>query len=289
MQQLDLLTNQCGVILLNLGERSGLRSSFTSSLLYSNLIGILAVFLLNAGQNYILRYQIHVLRANGRQVASAQQVHVGVLAIAQNYGVSVNGVVDELCSVLTRASSGEGSVNVLQQTVLVSQCVGLGCPACAGQASLLSIVAEGYEQHLSCFLSGYLVVRAELGVALTSNDTQRLAVLDVAASPVGTNVGESGLVVVVRRSVRVTGAQNVNHLCHLSTGYSTVRLEGAVFETFDYAQRYQSVHDFRIDLNVGLIRERCTSKHGECASKRQYQCKNLFEIRVKISKLWYNS
>ena len=99
------------------------------------------------------------------------------------------------------------------------------------------------------------------------------------------DVGESGLVVVVRRSVRVTGAQNVNHLSHLSTGYSTVRLEGAVFETFDYAQRYQSVHYVRLNLNVGLIRERCTSKHGECTSKRQYQCKNLFEIGAKIQKL----
>ena len=94
----------------------------------------------------------------------------------------------------------------------------------------------------------------------------------------GTNVGERGLVIVVRRSVRVTGTQNVDHLCHLRTSYSTVRLEGAVFETFDYAQRYQSVHYIRLNLNVGLIRERRTSKHGECTSKRQHQCENLFEI-----------
>ncbi|RGC52406.1 hypothetical protein DXA94_16255, partial [Agathobaculum butyriciproducens] len=47
--------------------------------------------------------------------------------------------------------------------------------------------------------------------------------------------------------------------------------------------------NFGVNLNVSRIRERCTSKHGECASKRQYQCKNLFEIRAKISKLWYNS
>mgnify|MGYP000556383785 CR=1 FL=1 len=198
--------------------------------------------------------------------------------------VSKNGVVDQLCSVLTRASGSEGSVNVLQQAVLVSQCVGLGCPTGAYQTSLLSVVTQGYEQHLSCFLSAYLFVRNELGVALTSNDAQRLAVLDVAACPVGANVGERGLVIVVRRSVRVTGAQNVDHLRHLRTGYSTVRLERAIFEALYNAQRYQSVHYISVNLNVSRIRERCTSKHGECASKRQYQCKNLFEIRRKIAK-----
>ena len=56
----------------------------------------------------------------------------------------------------------------------------------------------------------------------------------------------------------------------------------------DYAESSEHIHSFG-SLNVSRIRERCTSKHGECASKRQYQCKNLFEIRVKISKLWYNS
>ena len=63
-----------------------------------------------------------------------------------------------------------------------------------------------------------------------------------------------------------------------SPSYGSIGLEGAVFETFDYAQRYQSVHDFSIDLNVGLIRERCTGEHGECTSKRQHQCENLFEM-----------
>ena len=78
--------------------------------------------------------------------------------------------------------------------------------------------------------------------------------------------------------LRVAGTQNVNHLCHLRTGYSTVRLERAIFKALYNTQRYQSVHNISVNLNVGLIRERCTSKHGECASKRQYQCENLFEI-----------
>ncbi len=81
---------------------------------------------------------------------------------------------------------------------------------------------------------------------------------------------------------RITGAQNVDHLRHLRTGYGTVRLERAVVVAVNYAQRYQSVHNFGVNLNVSRIRERCTSKHGECTSKRQYQCKNLFEIRGKI-------
>ena len=67
----------------------------------------------------------------------------------------------------------------------------------------------------------------------------------------GANVGERGLVIVVRRSVRVTGTQDIDHLCHLRTSYGSVRLEGAVFETFDDAQRYQSVHNISVNLNVG--------------------------------------
>ena len=92
------------------------------------------------------------------------------------------------------------------------------------------------------------------------------------------NVGERSLVIVVRRSVRVAGTQNVDHLRHLRTSYGSIGLEGAVFETFDYAQRYQSVHYIRVNLNVGLIRERRTSEHGERASERQHQCENLFQI-----------
>ena len=121
------------------------------------------------------------------------------------------------------------------------------------------------------------------------NDAQGLAVLDVAACPVRANIGEGSLVVVVRRSVRVAGTQNVNHLCHLRTGYGLVGTERAIIIALNYAQLNQSVHNFGLNLNVSRIRERCTSKHGECASKRQYQCKNLFEIHAKILKLWYNS
>ena len=92
------------------------------------------------------------------------------------------------------------------------------------QTSLLSVVTQGYEQHLSSFLSAYLFVRNELGVALTSNDAQGLAVLDVAACPVGANVGELEVVVVVdtQKSSDITGAQNVDHLRHLRTGYGTL-------------------------------------------------------------------
>ena len=87
---------------------------------------------------------------------------------------------------------------------------------------------------------------------------------------------------VVRRSVRVTSAQHVDHLRHLRTSYGIVRLERAVGVTIDYAEGYQGVHDFSVDLDVGLIRERRTGKHSERASERQYQCENLFEIAGKI-------
>ena len=65
------------------------------------------------------------------------------------------------------------------------------------------------------------------------------------------DVGKGGLVVVVRRSVRVTSAQHVDHLRHLRTSYGIVRLERAVGVTIDYAEGYQGVHDFSVDLDVG--------------------------------------
>ena len=226
--------------------------------------------------------QTHVLLTDGRVVAVAIVVG-GVSVIAPYNGGSIDCIVDELSCVLTRASCGEGSVYVLEQAVLVSQSVGLGSPVDTYQTSLLSVVTEGYEQHLSCFLSGNGLVRSKLGCRLTSDDAEGLAVLNVAASPVALDVGESGLVIVVRRSVRVTSAQHIDHLRHLRTSYGIVRLERAVGVTVDYAEGYQSVHYIRVNLDVGLIRERRTGEHGECASKRQYQCKNLFEITAKIA------
>ena len=226
-------------------------------------------------------FQTHVLLANGRVLGVVGAV-LGVLAIAKNYSVSEDCVVHQLSCVLTRARTGKGSVNVLQKTVLVSQSVGLGSPGRAYQTSLGSVVAEGYEQHLSSFLSGNGLVRCKLGCRLTSDDAQGLAVLDVASSPVAVDVSESGLFVVVSRCIGLTSAQNVNHLCHFCTSYGIVRLERAVGVTIDYAEGYQGVHDFSVDLDVGLIRERRTGKHSERASERQYQCENLFEIAGKI-------
>ena len=96
------------------------------------------------------------------------------------------------------------------------------------------------------------------------------------------DVSESGLFVVVSRCIGVTSAQHVDHLRHLRTSYGIVRLERAVGVTIDYAEGYQGVHDFSVDLDVGLIRERRTGKHSERASERQYQCENLFEIAGEI-------
>ena len=221
--------------------------------------------------------QAHVLLTDGLVVAIAV-VGVGVSIVTPYNGRGVDCVVDQLCSILTRARTGEGSVYIFQQAVLVSQCVGLCSPVGAYQTCLVSVVAEGYEQHLSSFLCSYSCIRSKDSVGLTSDNAQGLAVLDVAACPVRANIGEGSLVVIVRRSVRLAGTQNVDHLCHLRTSYSAVRLERAIFKALYNTQRYQSVHYISVNLNVSRIRERCTSKHGECTSKRQYQCKNLFEM-----------
>ena len=284
VQNLNLLILQSGVVLGNLSESIQLLASALSHVdgyvqRVSVLIGILGYIV----QNTNGLVQTHVLLANGL-VLAAIVVVLGVSVITPCNSYSINSIVDQLCSVLTRASCGEGSVYVLQQAVLVSQSVGLGSPVDTYQASLLSVVTEGYEQHLSSFLSGNVSVRLELGCRNACNDTKRLAVLNVAASPVALDVGESGLVIVVRRSVRVTSAQHIDHLRHLRTSYGVVGLERTIGITVDYAQLHQSVHDFGLNLEVSRIRERRTGEHGECASKRQYQCKNLFEITTKIAK-----
>ena len=275
---------QVGVVLLHFSEVvqglvlviSGL-VQINGILVQGQLKGLLAGGLGNLGQNSGGLLQVHELLADGL-VVIAKQSYVGVSIVTPYNGRSIDCVVDQLCSVLTRARTGKGSVNVLQQAILVCQCVGLSSPASTYQACLVSVVAEGYEQHLSSFLSSYSCIRSKDGRRLTSNDTNGLAVLDVAACPVGTNVGERSLVVVVRRSVRVAGTQNVDHLRHLRTSYSCVGLERAVFKALDDAQLCQSVHDFIGDLDVRLIRERRTSEHGERASERQHQCENLFQI-----------
>ena len=86
--------------------------------------------------------QAHVLLTDGLVIGASSGL-IGVSVVAPYNGLSVDCVVDQLCSVLTRASSGKGSVYILQQTSLISQCVGLGCPAGTYQTSLLSVVTQG--------------------------------------------------------------------------------------------------------------------------------------------------
>ena len=290
MQNGNSLVQQIGVILLHIGEL-GQRIYILSGVVpiddvaivvQSDGVGVLAGGLGDIGQGRSGLLQGHILLAYGL-VVLVQNVGVMVSIVTPYNSRSIDGVVDQLCSVLTRARTREGSIYVLQQAVLISQSISLGSPASTYQASLLSVVAEGYEQHLSSFLSGYLNVRCKNSSGLTSDDAQGLAVLDVTAAPVGADVGKGGVIVVVRRSVRVAGTQNIDHLCHLRTGYGLVGTERAIIIALNYAQLNQSVHNFGLNLNVSRIRERCTSKHGECASKRQYQCKNLFEIHAGVA------
>ena len=301
MQNLNLLAHQRRVVALDLGVAE-------------EGVLVLVVIIRHAVENQVfIGNQLQVLLANGLVLGNRGSngavalnglaislvvrnlLHLGLgglvldnLAVLVLNGIHVQSIVDDLSSILTRQSSSQRSVNVVQQAVLFSQTQGLVSPSSTNQTFLVCLVASSYEQHLSSFNAGYVVVRAELGSGLTSNDAVSLAVLDVASSPVAGNVGESGGSRCVGICIAVTSTSNVDHFCHLRTGNGAVRLERAVFKAVDYAESSEHIHSFG-SLNVSRIRERCTSKHGECASKRQYQCKNLFEIRVKISKLWYNS
>ena len=239
--------------------------------------------LAGSSQGSFVGGQIEVLLANGLTVATAVGVPVKAVCIGGPYNtVCIQGVVDDLCSVLTRQSGVQVCINIVQQLVLGSQTDGLLIPACAGQTALSRLVTHGYEQHLGSLNTSYGCVRNELGSGLTSDDVVSLAVLDVASSPVRADISERSGSRLVGICIGAARTSNIDHFCHLSAGNGTVWLERAVLKTVDYAEGSKSVHSFG-SLNVSRIRERCTSKHGECASKRQYQCKNLFEIRAGVA------
>ena len=160
---------QNGLLLVSLNNQS-LRSA-----------GVVQANLTGSHQDAGSILEAHVLLADGR-VLGAVVVVLSVSIVTPYNSGSVDCVVDQLSSVLTRARTGEGSGNILEQAVLVSQSVGPGSPVDTNQTCLLSVVAEGYEQHLSSFLSSYGLIRCKRGCRLTSDDAQGLAVLDVAAS-----------------------------------------------------------------------------------------------------------
>ena len=94
------------VVLLNLGKGSYQRLGAVISMLSvsrGQLVGILAGLLGNGVQSTNSGLQAHVLLANSL-VVSASVVLVGVNVVTPYNGRSEDGVVDQLCSVLTRAS-----------------------------------------------------------------------------------------------------------------------------------------------------------------------------------------
>ena len=142
---------------------------------------------------------------------------------------------------------------------------------------LVRVVTRYYEQHLCSFNASYRRVRVKLVVALTSDNALGLTELDVALCPVVADVSQLGIVALISRVVDLVVAYNEDHLGHFRTGNDLVRLVRTIGVTGDYAQRRKHVHSVS-SLDISLIRERCTSEHGECTSKRQHQCENLFEM-----------
>ena len=284
----DALANEVRVIALyaDVGVARGVQG-----------VGVAAGFLLGADQiqrsvNVLAgTSQVHVLLANGLlnegRAAPGSDVVERVGVGRPLNAVYVQCVVEHLSCVLTRQSLLYRRVNVVEQTS--QTCVGHGVlsPVCAGQTSLSCVVTCNNQQHLSCFLTGNGGVRVKLGSALAGDDAVGSAEVYIACCPVILSVSECTVHRLVCRSVGLAAVpDNEDHLRHLSTGYSAVRLEAAIGVTVDYTQSRQSVHSFG-SLDVRRVRERRTGEHGECASKRQYQCKNLFEITTKIAKMGF--
>ena len=281
-QNLNLQAKQIGNVGRNLGELLLLLVISILNLISKlDLVGVLTRGLLNRSQNFSRGLvQIHVLLADGLLTGNVGSVLEVVDVVRPYNALHVQCVVQNLCSVLTRQSSVQISVNILEQVVQLTVLHGVLSPSCAGQASLLSIVASSYQYHLCSLETGYGIVRSKLGYRLTSDDASVLQVTYVALCPsCGRQIGKLGRQGSVGIGIVVAAIHDrKDHLCHLSTGNGGVRLERAVFVTLNYAQRREHVYSGGcLDVSLVAVRRR-TSEHGECASKRQHQCKNLFEI-----------
>ena len=263
-----------------------------NSLAQGDLVGVLAGGLLDRQKlSSIGLNEVHVLAADGLVVINVGSRLEVLDIVGPNYALHVQCVVQDLCSVLTRQSSVQVGINVLEQVVQLAVLHGVLSPSCAGQASLLSIVASSYQYHLCSLETGYGIVRSKLGSRLTSDDAGVLQVTYVALSPsCGRQIGERSRKGCVSVGVVITAIHDrKDHLCHLSTGNGGVRLEGAVIVTLDYAQRREHVYSGAcLDVSLVAVR-RCTGEHGERASERQHQCENLFEVaykRIKRNDRW---
>ena len=255
-----------------------------NSLAQGDLVGVLAGGLLDRQKlSSIGLNEVHVLAADGLVVINVGSRLEVLDVVGPNYALHVECVVQDLCSVLTRQSSVQISINILEQVVQLAVLHGVLSPSCTSQASLLSIVASSYQYHLCSLKTGYGIVRSKLGSRLTSDDASVLQVTYVTLSPsCGRQIGERSREGCVSVGVVITAIHDrKDHLCHLSTGNGGVRLEGAIIVTLDYAQRREHVYSGAcLDVSLVAVR-RCTGEHGECTSKRQHQCENLFEVAYK--------
>ena len=288
-QNLNIQTNQVRNIGRNLGESLRLQSiliGYVASQL--NLIGVLTRGLLNRSQlSSSGLIQIHVLLADSLLARNIGSILKVVDIVRPYYTLHVQCVVQNLCSVLTRQSSVQISINILEQVVQLAVLHGVLSPSCTSQASLLSIVASSYQYHLCSLKTGYGIVRSKLGSRLTSDDASVLQVTYVTLSPsCGRQIGERSREGCVSAGVVITAIHDrEDHLCHLSTGNGGVRLEGAVIVTLDYAQRREHVYSGGgLDVSLIAVRRR-TSEHSERASERQHQCENLFEVAYEKLKI----
>ena len=263
-----------------------------NSLAQGDLVGVLAGGLLDRQKlSSIGLNEVHVLAADGLVVINVGSRLEVLDIVGPDYALHVQCVVQDLCSVLTRQSSVQVGVNVLEEVVQLAVLHGVLSPSCAGQASLLSIVASSYQYHLCSLETGYGIVRSKLGSRLTSDDAGVLQVTYVTLCPTcRCQIGKCSREGSVRVGIILAAVHDrKDHLCHLCAGNGFVRLERAVSVTLDYAQRREHVYS-GVSLDVSLIAvRRRTGKHSERASERQYQCENLFEITTKIAVSIYRS
>ena len=150
----------------------------------------------------------------------------------------VQGVVDQQSRVVTVQRLAHVLGEVAEDAQLLRQGGGVQRPVGADQALDLSVVAQGGQQHLGGLNAGHVGVGVEGVVAAAGDDAADIAVIDVAAGPVGGNVGEAAVDILIQSvAVLVVGQGDRNHLRHLRAVHVASGIVRAVGLALNNAQR----------------------------------------------------
>ena len=218
-------------------------------------------------------------------VAPGHLTSAGVGAGGHPAGGVLQAVPDQLGSHVTAGRSGHdhaGQLIVEGGIGLTGQLIGTDSPGGAGQTVSSGIVAQGGQDHLGGLQTGHIGAGIESAIAAAADDTQIIAVLDVALGPVALDVGKAGGTLYAGVGVGAAVHSNSDHLGHLGTGHVPGGIEvAAVILAVDDIEGNQNVdgivvHDF---IGINEVRRAGANRHHTNEHDAgQSQAQNALEV-----------